>query len=660
MGTLNAALAWAARGFSVFPLREYDKEPITADWQHTASTDPETIRRLWIDPVLRNERNYNIGCLCTDMVVVDVDVKKGKDGYNEYMQLQGHFDTLTVRTPSGGYHCYFMGADSANAPVANGVDIRSHNGYVVAPGSYTRASDNAAEGYYEVIVDKPLAWVPITIERLLRPPYARAEVEFEGLLDSAASLDAGRRFLESAPVAVQGQHGDETTFTTAARLCREMALSVPAAFALMRDHWNERCLPPWDLGELLRKVENASAYGSAEMGALTPEVLFANVPADLPAPPTLFEQQPGLWGNAVLPYRIPPRPWLVDRALMIGAVTMLLAPGSAGKSSVSLACAAHLALGKDFAGFKVRRPCKSIIYNGEDDIIEQSRRLLAVCMSYGFDFNEVKSKIMLLSPRELKIELVTQDNYRKPQRNHVVIESLIKECSDPDVGLLILDPLVKIHNVEESDNGAMDYVMETITDIAHEARIAVLALHHTGKSTARTEDKVGNMDVSRGASAVAYAARIAFTLFNASKQDAEDYGFPDEDRHMWVRLDDAKMNMTLATEKAAWFNKDGVKILSGDIVGVLRHTHLDKSVAHIQIRVARHLFASLQATGTGKMTMQQAISLVKSAESLWANKSDTDIRRKMEGMFSVGVRIEGATIKVERDKDDKNVYFTLT
>lgn len=656
MGTLNAALAWAARGFPVFPLLPNSKTPITDAWQHTATTDPETIRRLWLDPVLKNERNYNIGCLCNDMVVVDVDVKDGKDGYNEYAQLQGHYDTLVVRTPTGGFHCYFMGPDSTNAPVASAVDIRSHNGYVVAPGSTIDGQT------YTVANDRDLAWIPLSIERMLRAPYVRSEVEYAGALDSQASIEAGRRYLESAPVAVQGQRGDETTFVTAARLCREMALSVPAAFALMRDHWNARCEPPWEPDELLRKVENAAAYGSAEMGGLTPQVLFASVP-EIEAPPTVFEQEPGLWGNAVLPYRIPPRPWLVDRALMTGAVTLLLAAGSAGKSSISLALAAHLAHGLDFAGFKAHQTVKTMIYNGEDDILEQSRRLLAVCILYGFDYDETKKHIMLLSPRQIKMDLVDLDQYRKPIRNQVLVDHIIKEASHSNVGLLILDPLVKVHKCDESDNGQMDFVMETITDIAYQARIAVLALHHTAKSTTRTEDRIGNMDTSRGASAIVNAARIAFTLFNASQQDAEDYGFPDNERHMWVRMDDAKMNMSLATDNAAWFLKQGVKLHNGDIVGVTRYEALEKSMHHIRFRIGRCLIATLQANNAGSLLMTQAVAVVKAGEPLWANKTDTEVRRKLEGMFASEVKIDGNTLKITRDVTDKKsdkVYITVT
>lgn len=653
MGTLHAALAWAKRGFPVFPLRENTKEPTSDYWTDIATTDAEAIRRMWTDPVLGTELNYNIGCKCNDLVVIDVDTKSGKNGYAEYVQLGGHFETLVVRTTSGGFHCYFIGPESSNAPLTkNGVDVRSHNGYVVAPGSVVDGQR------YEIVRDGEPVWVPMSIERMLKSPYEKKEYNDNLALDTPAAIEAAIGFLQSAPVAVEGQRGDETTFVTAARLVREMGLSVATAHQLLIEHWNERCQPPWDWSELLTKVENAAAYGSAEHGRISAEQLYGHLPP-LPPPPSVFDQSEATaWGNAVIPQSIRPRPWLMERALMMQAVTVLMAAGSAGKSSISLALAAHLALGLDFAGYKTVRAMKSIIYNGEDDLEEQSRRLLAVCSAYNFDYEKVKSQVMLLSARELKMELATAE-YSRVVRNEVLIQQIINKASDEDVGLLILDPLVKVHKCNESDNVQMDGVMEILTDIAHHANIAVLALHHTSKGGGSNEDRIGNADIGRGASAIINAARIGFTLLNAANQDSEDYGFPADERHLWARLDDAKMNLSLASSTATWFRREGVRIISGDIVGVLRHTKLEKSVEHIRGRIASLLISNMEMTGAGSMTLPQAIAAIKQNEPLWANKTDAEIKKRVEGMFMVGTIMHGKTLKATRD-DAGKILLTLS
>jgi len=651
MSKLAAALEWARRGFPVFPLIENTKLPLWADsWVTTATTNEAAIRSMWTDPVMGYERDYNIGCLCNDYVVVDIDTKKGKDGYNQYLQMGGTFDTLVVRTTSGGYHCYFYGPPSSNAALAagaGGVDVRSHNGYVVAPGSVVDGVP------YTIVNDTELAWIPKSIEQRLTPPYTRKEVDAptEGL-DKPGAVAAAINFLQSCPVAVEGQRGDETTFTTAARLVRELAISEGMAYQLMAEHWNPRCQPPWSLDELLIKVNNAVRYGSADFASLSPETLFAGV--KIVAPPTVFEASGLDFGNAITPQALTPRPWLVDRTLMHGTVTVLLAAGSAGKSTVSLALAAHVALGREFAGRKVHKACKVIVYNGEDDLMEQSRRLFAVCYSYGLDFNEVKKNVLLLSPREMRLTVVTKDGY-KPQRNDILLDQLTNKAKSNGVGLIVIDPLVKIHQCDENDNVEMDYVMDALTDVAQKADTAIMLLHHTTKGGDRQEARVGNMDIARGASSVVNAARIAFTLLNASQQDAEDYGLQDEERHTWVRLDDAKMNLQLASVNATWFRKEGVTIPSGDAVGVLKHTALEKSRSHLRMRIATVLMNHMVATGAGSTPMATAVSVVKTSEPLMANKTDTELRKKIEGLFSMPVVVQGHGLQVKRDDADKLV-----
>jgi hypothetical protein len=58
------------------------------------------------------------------------------------------------------------------------------------------------------------------------------------------------------------------------------------------------------------------------------------------------------------------------------------------------------------------------------------------------------------------------------------------------------------------------------------------------------------------------------TLFPMSERDADKLGLPPEDRHRWVRLDDAKANLSLS-DGAKWFRRESVTIANGDEVGVL-------------------------------------------------------------------------------------------
>lgn len=660
MGTLQAALAWAERGFSVFPLTPRHKTPIHDDWPSVATTDLDTIRRMWTDPVLRTEREYNIGVLCSDMVVVDVDTKFGKDGHNEYMQMGGTYDTLVVRTPSGGFHCYFEGPDSGNAPISNGVDIRSHRGFVVAPGSILDdVPGEQVGGVYEVVTDRAPAFVPLDIERRLAPVLSRREGAVSEALDTPQAVQAAINFLRSAPPAIEGQGGDNTTFQTAARVVRELAISEALAFDLLAEHWNPRCQPPWNLDELRVKVENAAQYGTADMGRLDPTIAFRGVA--IPQAQTVFQQARSSFGNAMSAETIPPRPWMIDRILMLQDLTMVLAPGSAGKSSLVLAIAAHLAVGKDFGPNKTHTRCRSIIYNGEDDLREQSRRLYAVCQAYALDYAEVASNILLLSADTTPLVFV-QSEGRKPVINTELVRQLIDLAADPQVGMIALDPLVDVHEVDEGDNPMMNAVMRTLKQIAKEANVAAIVAHHTSKAgSSKQEDRVGNMDISRGASGIVFKARIAFTLLNASATDCEDYGIQDHDRDSWVRLDDAKMQYHKAGDQGAlWFRKVGVHIPSGDVVGALQIAELKRDTMHIRMMVADAIMNTMEANANASMTVSQAVAVVKTEVPLWNNKTDTDVRKRIEGMFSTEVEVRGRRLHAIRDGEGAKAALVLT
>lgn len=656
MGKLQAALAWAARGFPVFPLLPNAKEPVHAtSWPDISTTDPATITALWTDPVLRTEHDYNIGVNCTDFVVVDVDVKKGKDGHNEYMQLGGTYDTLVVQTPSGGYHCYFDGPDSSNAPLSGGVDIRSHRGYVVAPGS-------TIDGVpYRVVKDRRPAWVPLAVERLLRDPYARREIGWTESADNPAAIEGAIRFLQSTPPAIEGQRGDETTFTTAARLVREFALSPSTALELMWQHFNPRCVPSWTYDELQIKVENAYQYGTADVGCLDPALIFANIQVP-PPPPTIFEAVQAVWGNSYDVTKIAPRPWLIDRMLMLRELTLLIAPGSAGKSSLSLAIAAHLAIGKDFGPWKAHYKCKSIVFNGEDDVAEQSRRLYAVCQMYQLDYEAVKANILLISADELDLKIVSA-----PQRtaivNDAIVNQLIEFANNPEIGLVIYDPLIDIHDVSEDDNPAMNVVMRAMKRIAKQANVATLICHHTTKGgNAKQEDRIGNAEIGRGASGIVYKARIAFTLLNASQSDCEEYGLQEHERKYWVRLDDAKMNLTLASDKPVWYKRETVCLPNGDAVGVLKYTEMQKDTTHLRMRIGGVLVDTLIANGQGSMAIAQAVAVLKAQEPIMSNKTDAQIKQRIEGLFSTPVEVKGHVIQARREGtgERQTLIITLT
>lgn len=151
--TLDTALAAAARGWHVFPLRPSDKRPAVRRWEHRATTDPERLRRCWATG------DYGVGIATgrSGLVVVDLDspkpgrtppdewrgepgVTNGQDVLTALCEHAGEpypHDTYTVATASGGRHLYFTAPDGVGLRNTTGrlgwlIDTRGAGGYVVA------------------------------------------------------------------------------------------------------------------------------------------------------------------------------------------------------------------------------------------------------------------------------------------------------------------------------------------------------------------------------------------------------------------------------------------------------------------------------------------------------------------------------------------------
>lgn len=97
-------------------------------------------------------------------------------------------------------------------------------------------------------------------------------------------IAAARAYLETAPVAVSGLGGDQTTFLVAQMIVRGANLEDADAFELMRE-WNAKCQPPWPEERLTYKIAQARDHGHVEWNSLVWTKAFQNThveSSDLP------------------------------------------------------------------------------------------------------------------------------------------------------------------------------------------------------------------------------------------------------------------------------------------------------------------------------------------------------------------------------------------
>src|SRR5690606_11122363 len=116
---------------------------LSTDWKAIATTDIERIRAMWWDPVMEVELPYNIGVATGGgLVVLDIDMKDGKDGERSLRLLEMLNDSLPgtreVRTASGSLHLYFRSSQPvgcSHSRVGEVLDLKGEGGFVVVPGS---------------------------------------------------------------------------------------------------------------------------------------------------------------------------------------------------------------------------------------------------------------------------------------------------------------------------------------------------------------------------------------------------------------------------------------------------------------------------------------------------------------------------------------------
>lgn len=193
---LTAALAYAARGWPVFPCSPGRKEPATTNGFYDASTDPNEICQWW----QRSPRsNVAIATGCPGPDVLDIDIKH-VDGYANLERLKRvglvAGPTMLVTTPSGGLHLYYAGTDQGCHVLRRfGVDLRASGGYVLAPPSI------ADDRPYQLADERPptgevLNWE--RVRRFLDPPIDQPPRTGTGSR-SGSSIDPLARWVGQQP-----------------------------------------------------------------------------------------------------------------------------------------------------------------------------------------------------------------------------------------------------------------------------------------------------------------------------------------------------------------------------------------------------------------------------------------------------------------------------
>lgn len=256
------------------------------------------------------------------------------------------------------------------------------------------------------------------------------------------------------------------------------------------------------------------------------------------------------------PHEIPPRQWIYDKHYIRRFISVTVAPGGAGKTSLSLCEAIAMASGRALIGPTLRQKYRVLYWNGEDPLEEIQRRRAALCKQYDVARSELTGQLFLSSGREAgaRIQIAEEDKRGILHLTDSVekIEQLIRVR---EIDVAIIDPFVRTHGVSENDNQKINVVAEAFAQIADQTGCAIELVHHARKPTGDGEYTV--LD-GRGASALHAAARSMRVLNPMSEKEATKAGLRAKQRGFYFRVDIGKSNMAKPPENARWYHLTSV------------------------------------------------------------------------------------------------------
>jgi hypothetical protein len=398
----DAALRYAENGWPVFPCNPLDKRPLTSHGFKDATTDPDIIKQWWeVWP------NAMIGVPmgeASDVFCVDLDRKEGVDGVGTWSGLLSiHGATANTRihtTPSTGRHLVYLYEHGVrNIPLGKlgpGIEIKGEGGYIIVPPS--RMADGKEYVGNDVDPVEAPSWLLDMINN-----YLNRDPELEAMLKE----DSGKGIHKEEQRVYEDLTADEITealkhipaddyedwFKMAGAIYRALGASGYSVF----ETWSRKskkfdaraCRQKWRKAPGIRSVGPGSIiYWANQAFPGWREQWQKSFPTDEPQKlkndkkagdkkedkkeeaktETKAEESIVLYDEEFVPAYKPPA-YLISGMLQKRFVYSMTGMTGSGKTCVALRLAAHVVMGQDLCGRKVKKG-KVLYFAGEnpDDV----------------------------------------------------------------------------------------------------------------------------------------------------------------------------------------------------------------------------------------------------------------------------------------------------
>ena len=189
---------------------------------------------------------------------------------------------------------------------------------------------------------------------------------------------------------------------------------------------------------------------------------LSNVPEDEGSFPVLRASE--------IPLEEEPRRWLVEDLWGASAVGWIAGSPKLGKSWLGLDLAVSVATGTPCLGkYRVVEPGPSLIYLAEDARSRVRERLCGITKPRGLRFEDLD--VHVITAPTIRLDLA-RDQVR-----------LQKTARLYEPRLLVLDPLVRIHRLDENLVSEIAGLLSYLRELQRELDLAIVLVHHTRKNT---------------------------------------------------------------------------------------------------------------------------------------------------------------------------------
>mgnify|MGYP001051262063 CR=1 FL=1 len=161
--------------------------------------------------------------------------------------------------------------------------------------------------------------------------------------------------------------------------------------------------------------------------------------------------------------------WLIERLWARSAVGIVGGPPKSCKTWLALDMAVSLASATPCIGL-FRPACRErvLLYAAEDSHAVLKQRLGSICRHRG------------LALDTLDLFVITSDHLRLDlHRDQVRLEDAVNRI---EPALLLLDPLVRLHRINENDAGEVSELLDYLRTLQRRSRVAIALVHHTRKN----------------------------------------------------------------------------------------------------------------------------------------------------------------------------------